>query len=199
MKEVMTQIGTSLRVVVATLLVCCGLYTLILWGIAQAVVPHSANGSLITNAQGQVVGSELIAQNFAKPEYLWPRPSAAGDKGYDAASAGGSNLSPNSKALRERVQKTLEQYPGASGKTPLPVDLVTMSGSGLDPHITQSAAMFQAGRIAEARHLDRVVIEQAIKVHAVKSGSMLAEEPLVNVLLVNLELDKSVHAKNSEK
>lgn len=192
MKELMTQIGISLRVVIATLLVCCGLYVLVLWSVGQLLVPYSANGSLITNAQGKVLGSELIAQNFIKPEHLWPRPSAAGDNGYDAANSGASNLSPNSKALRERVKKTLRQYPLASGRTPLPADLAAMSGSGLDPHITERSALFQAGRIAEARHMDRVSIERIIKGRSVKPGGFFAEEALVNVLLVNLDLDKSV-------
>lgn len=182
------QLLTSVRVVIFTMAVCCGLYTLLIYGIGQAITPHTAEGSLITDAQGKVIGSELIAQKFTRPEYFWPRPSASD---YNAAGTAGSNLSPTNPKLRERALEIIGTI-GATPENPVPADLVTASGGGLDPNITLEAARYQAKRVADARGLSEEEITGIIENHALKTGGMLTPEPLVNVLILNIELDKKV-------
>lgn len=182
------QLLTSVRVVIFTMAVCCGLYTLLIYGIGQAITPHTAEGSLITDAQGKVIGSELIAQKFTRPEYFWPRPSASD---YNAAGTAGSNLSPTNPKLRERALEIIGTI-GATPENPVPADLVTASGGGLDPNITLEAAAYQAKRVADARGLSEEEIIGIIENHALKTGGMLTPEPLVNVLILNIELDKKV-------
>lgn len=183
-----SQLVTSVRVVIFTMLVCCGLYTLLIYGIGQAVTPHTAEGSLITDARGKVIGSELIAQKFTRPEYFWPRPSASD---YNAAGSAGSNLSPTNPKLRERALGIIGAV-GAAPGNPVPADIVTASGGGLDPHITLEAAMYQAKRVADARGLTEEEVKGFIESHASRPGGMLTPEPLVNVLILNIELDKKV-------
>src|SRR5690348_887392 len=143
----------SIRATIATLLLAGIAYPLVTTGAALALFPGRAGGSLVADGQGEIVGSELIAQPFSTPSYLQPRPSAAGEKGWDATSSGGSNLGPTSKALRDRaakdVQRLRQENPDAPG--PVPAELVTASGSGLDPHLSPEAALWQAPRIAHAR------------------------------------------------
>ncbi len=182
------QLVTSVRVVIFTMAVCCALYTLLIYAIGQALAPNTAEGSLVTDAQGKVVGSELIAQKFTRPEYFWPRPSAAD---YNAAGAAGSNLSPTNPKLRERALEIIG-LEGTTADNPIPADLVTASGGGLDPHITIEAARYQAKRVAKARGLSEEEVMGIIENHALKTGGMLTPEPLVNVLLLNIELDKTV-------
>lgn len=182
------QLLTSVRVVIFTMAVCCGLYTLLIYGIGRAITPHTAEGSLITDAQGKVIGSELIAQKFTRPEYFWPRPSASD---YNAAGTAGSNLSPTNPKLRERALEIIGTI-GATPENPVPADLVTASGGGLDPNITLEAAAYQAKRVADARGLSEEEITGIIENHALKTGGMLTPEPLVNVLILNIELDKKV-------
>src|SRR5918994_5825114 len=133
--------AVAVRTTIVTLVLTGLVYPLVMTGLAQVVFPWRANGSLITDDKGRVIGSQLIAQGFANPAYFQPRPSAAGEKGYDAASSGGSNLGPTSKKLRERVAEDVkrlkEQNPEAPG--PVPVELLTASGSGLDPHLSPQA------------------------------------------------------------
>ena len=180
------QLVTSARVVIFTMLVCSGLYTLFVYAVGQAVTPYTAEGSLITDPRGKVIGSELIAQKFTKPEYLWPRPSASD---YNAAGTAGSNLSPTNPKLRERALEIIGTM-GTTADNPVPADLVTASGGGLDPHITLEAARYQAKRVAAARGLPEEEIQRLIENHALRTGGMLTPEPLVNVLLLNMELDK---------
>lgn len=186
MKKLGAQIITSLWVAAATWLVCSGFYALVILAVGQVFVPEAANGSLVRNAHGDIIGSELIAQQFSRPEYLWPRPSAVD---YNAACAGGSNLSPTNLALRERAQQSLAVY-HADNASPIPADLVTASGSGLDPDVTEQAALFQADRIAMARGVDRASIERILEDHAARSGGVFTNERLVNVLAVNMDLDR---------
>ncbi len=186
MKKLGSQIVTSLRVVIVTWLVCSGLYTLAVLAIGQLFVPETANGSVVRDERGETIGSRLIAQKFTRPEYFWPRPSAVD---YNAASAGGSNLSPTNPALRERAQQTLAAY-HADSAFPIPADLVTASGSGLDPDITEQAALFQADRIAAARHVDRTSVEGIIEANAARPGGIFTNERQVNVLAVNMDLDR---------
>ncbi|MCI0480249.1 MAG: potassium-transporting ATPase subunit KdpC [Candidatus Dadabacteria bacterium] len=182
------QLVTSVRIVIFTMAVCCVLYTLLIFVIGRTLTPHTAEGSLITYREGKVMGSELIAQKFTRPEYFWPRPSAVD---FNAAATGGSNLSPTNPKLRERALEIMGVI-GTTADNPIPADLVTASGSGLDPHITLEAARYQAERVAEARGLPIETVNGILDEHAVKTGGMLTPEPLVNVLLINIELDRTV-------
>ena len=181
-----TQAGTSIRIGLVTMVICCLLYPLVVLGIGQTLTPNSANGSLVSNGLGEIVGSKLIAQKFDRPEYFWPRPSAVD---YNAAAAGGSNLSPANPELRERA-KTLVARFKATAEDPIPADLVTASGSGLDPNITLTAARYQAGRVAAARGLSNETIMELLDRYARRPGGMLTPQPLVNALLVNMALDR---------
>jgi potassium-transporting ATPase KdpC subunit len=183
----MPLLVASLRLVVATMLICVVGYTLAVLGVAQ-LVPTTARGSLITAADGKIIGSRLIAQNFTEPRYFWPRPSAAGASGYDATHAAGSNKSPTSADLTARARALVARY-GASAERPLPAELATASGGGLDPHISVEAAMYQAERVAKARALPRSRIEALIARQAFAPGGLLTPERLVNVLELNLALD----------
>jgi potassium-transporting ATPase KdpC subunit len=180
------QILISARMVFTTMVICCGVYTLLILGIGQIMVPYTANGSLLRNDQGEIIGSESIAQAFTRPEYVWPRPSAPD---YDASATGGSNWSPTNPALRERAVKILDRM-SVEEENPLPADLVTASGSGMDPHITLKAAQYQMARVAEARGIPVPSVQAVLENHAEKTGGFLTNEPLVNVLLVNIALDK---------
>jgi K+-transporting ATPase ATPase C chain len=187
MKEMQSLIA-SLRLVIATMLICVAGYTLVILGVAQ-LVPHTAQGSLITSAEGKVVGSRLIAQKFEQPKYFWPRPSAAGKEGWDAMSAAGSNKSPTSEDVAKRAKELVERY-GATFESPLPAELAAASGGGLDPHISERAALYQAKRVAEARGLPLSQVEAMIKERVFRPGLLLTPDRLVNVLELNLALDQ---------
>jgi K+-transporting ATPase ATPase C chain len=167
------------------MLICVAGYATLIWGVAQLAVPSTANGSLLTSADGTIVGSRLIAQKFSRPEYFWPRPSAVD---YNGAGAGGSNKSPTSSDLSERAGETAAQY-GATADNPLPPELAAASGGGLDPHITERAALYQAARVAGARGVAQAEVETVIGRHAFAPGGFLTLERLVNVLELNLALD----------
>lgn len=175
----------SLRLVVVTFAVCVVAYSAVVYGIAQVMSPATANGSLITNADGTVIGSRLIAQKFTDPRYFWPRPSAVG---YDGAGAGGSNKSPTSTDLTERAAESVAAH-GATVENPLPADLAAASGGGLDPHITERAAVYQVGRVAEARGMLPEQLQILVERYAFAPGGMLTPGKLVNVLELNLALD----------
>jgi K+-transporting ATPase ATPase C chain len=185
----MQSLIASIRIVVMTMLICVVGYTAVIWAIAQLLTPETANGSLITNADGKIVGSRLIAQKFEQPHYFWPRPSSAGKGGYDATSAAGSNKSPTSEDVRNRAAEIVAKY-GATPENPLPAELAAASGGGLDPHISVRAALYQVDRVAKARGLQRPRIEALIEDHAFSPGAFLTPDRLVNVLELNLALDR---------
>jgi K+-transporting ATPase ATPase C chain len=171
-------------------------YPLAVTGAAQALFHHQANGSLIER-NGVVIGSELIGQNFSKPEYFHPRPSAAGMNGYDATSSGGSNLGPTNPALADRLTKDAAQFrkdnPDFTG--PIPADAITTSASGLDPDISPANAFAQSARVAKTRGVSEQVISQLIEANAEGRTFGVLGEPHVNVLKLNLALDARLPVK----
>ena len=160
------------------------LYPLAILGLGQAIMPHQANGSLVRDGD-RIVGSALIGQTFATPGYFNGRPSAAGD-GYDASASSGSNLGPTSQALIDRVE---EAVPATGLSANIPADLVTASGSGLDPHLSPAAAMAQAGRIAAARGLPVATVRDLVTANTEAPLASVLGEPRVNVLALNRALD----------
>ena len=174
--------------IVTTLLFGLG-YPLVVTGIAGVIFPHKAAGSLITLQNGTVIGSELIAQSFTSDKYFHPRPSAAGN-GYDATASGGSNLAQSNKALVTRIQGAIDKLSAENPGKPVPIDMVTTSGSGLDPDITPENAYFQAPRVAKARGIGEEQMRQLIEQHITGRQLGVLGEPRVNVLLLNLDLDK---------
>ena len=178
---------TSIRfTVVTTLLLGLG-YPLLVTGIAGTLFPRKAAGSLILK-DGQVIGSELLAQSFTSDKYFHPRPSLAGN-GYDATSSGGSNLAQSNKALVVRIQGSIDKLAKENPDKPVPIDLVTASGSGLDPDITPDAAFFEAPRVAQARGISEERVQQLIEANITKRQFGVLGEPRVNVLDLNLALD----------
>jgi K+-transporting ATPase ATPase C chain len=181
----------ALRMTVVTLALTGLVYPLLVTGVARAAFPRQAEGSLLRR-DGRVIGSKLIAQPFARPGYFQPRPSAAGANGYDAASSSGSNLGPTSQKLRDRVAADVarlrRENPHAPGR--VPIELVTTSGSGLDPHVSPEAARWQAPRVAAARGVSEETIEAVIQDHVEPRAFGFLGEARVNVLLLNLDLDR---------
>jgi K+-transporting ATPase ATPase C chain len=180
--------GTSIRFTLFATLVCGLLYPLLVTGIAGILFPHKASGSLILQ-NGQVIGSELLAQSFTSDRYFHPRPSAAGN-GYDATSSGGSNLAQSNAKLVQRIQGDIDKLAAQNPGNPVPIDLVTTSASGLDPDITPDAAFYQAARVAKARGLTEDQVRQLIQQHIAGRQLGLLGEPRVDVLTLNLDLDK---------
>jgi K+-transporting ATPase ATPase C chain len=184
-------LSIGLRTTLVTLVVTGLLYPLALTGVSQLFFPSRANGSFVADERGEIVGSELIAQAFANPGYFQPRPSAAG-AGYDAAASSGSNLGTTSAKLRDRViadvARLQVENPDAPG--PIPVELVTTSASGLDPHLSPEAAYWQVPRIAAARQLSQLRVRSLVEPLVEGRDLFILGEPRVNVLALNLALDR---------
>jgi K+-transporting ATPase ATPase C chain len=180
------------RATVFTLLLTGVAYPLLVTGLAQLLFPDKANGSLVKDERGQVVGSEFIGQKFSHPAYFQSRPSAAGEKAYDGLASGGSNYGVTSQKLRDRVISDLESLkkdnPGALG--PIPAELLTASGSGLDPHLSPAGARWQISRVAKARKVAPERIEAVVQGYIQGRDLGFLGEPRVNVLLLNLALDR---------
>ncbi len=192
MKELFAEIRGALLVTLMLAVVGCGLYPLVVFGIAQTFFRDQANGSLIVDASGTVRGSKLLAQGFTAGKYFHPRPSAAGN-GYDATSSGGSNLGPTSKKLADSIARNVAAYRiqnGLATNAPVPADAVTASGSGLDPHISVRNAETQAPRVAKARGLSEQRTHELINQYSDKPDWGFLGEPGVNVLQLNLALDQ---------
>ena len=182
----------ALRTTIVTLFLTGLFYPFAMTGLAQVLFPWRANGSLVTDEKGQVIGSELIAQGFANPAYFQPRPSAAGEKGYDATSSSGSNLGPTSKKLQDRINDDLKRLksenPEATGS--VPAETVTASASGLDPHLSPEAMVWQVPRVAKARGISAERVKTVVDSNVEGRTFGILGEPRVNVLLVNLALDR---------
>jgi K+-transporting ATPase ATPase C chain len=188
-----TQLRPALVALVALTLLTGLLYPLVVTGVAQVLFPRQANGSLIMS-DGKPVGSSLIGQPFDAPNYFWSRPSATSPFPYNAAASSGSNLGPTNDALMKAVQARIDALKTADpdNPLPLPVDLVTASGSGLDPHISPAAAEYQIRRIARVRGLDETVVRRLVAQHTEGRQLGVLGEPRVNVLTLNLALDRHV-------
>jgi K+-transporting ATPase ATPase C chain len=159
--------------------------------LAQALFNHQANGNLLKDQQGQAIGSELIGQSFSGPKYFWGRPSATGPYAYNAAASSGSNVGPTNPALTDAVSRRIQTLKDAdpSNQLPVPVDLVTASGSGLDPHISVASANYQITRVAHARGVEPEKLRDLVKQQIEGRQWGLFGEPRVNVLRLNLALD----------
>lgn len=184
------HIITSVLITFVTTVLLGIAYPLIVTEIAQLLFPEQAMGSLIKSEDERIVGSKLLGQPFSSPGYFRGRPSAAGIAGYDASSSTGSNLGPTNSKLFERIDKDLEQLRKENPNMPIPIDLVTASGSGLDPHISPAAAEFQIPRVARERGVSEQEIRKLVGRHTEGRQFGLLGEPRVNVLELNLELDK---------
>ncbi|MDA8407909.1 MAG: K(+)-transporting ATPase subunit C [Deltaproteobacteria bacterium] len=193
MNSLISQIRISLVATIVLAVILCGVYPALIWGVAQALFPNKANGSLVIR-NGKIIGSELIAQNFTDAKYFHPRPSSAGDVGYDATSSGGSNLGPTSKKLIDLVRQRVDTYRSENNLPQtilVPADAVTSSASGLDPHISLKNALLQAPRVAKTRGIDEKALVEKIQANTDGRDMRILGEPRVNVLTLNLSLDAS--------
>ena len=192
MKTLLSEIHSAITATVLLAVVCCGIYPLVVFGIAQTVFHDQANGSLIVDQNGTIHGSRLIGQQFTGEKYFQSRPSSAGS-GYDAANSGGSNLGPTSQKLESVIAQRIADYRTQNNlatKAPVPADAVTASGSGLDPHISVRNAEIQAARVAKARKLPLEKVLSLLRANTDPAGLGFLGDAGVNVLALNLALDQ---------
>jgi K+-transporting ATPase ATPase C chain len=191
----MKNLMTAVLMTIVTTVVFGLIYPLVVTGLAQVIFPDQANGSLIRRADGTVIGSSLIGQPFSSPGYFRSRPSAAGANGYDAGSSSGSNLGPTSEKLIARVKADVAKLQTENPGKLVPIDLVTTSGSGLDPHISPAAADFQVPRVARERGISEEKARQMVAMHTEARMFGFLGEAVVNVLQLNLDLDRTAPMK----
>ena len=193
MKTLLTELKISVLLTLVFAVLLCGAYPLVVWAGAQALFAGKANGSLVTDRDGTVRGSTLLAQNFSSDKYFQPRASAAGT-GYDATSSGGTNFGPTSQKLNDSIKAAVAAYRTSNGlaaDAPVPADAVTSSSSGLDPHISVANALIQAARVASVRGLAPERVQALIAAATEGRDLGVFGEPGVNVLRLNVELDKT--------
>ena len=186
---------TAVLMTILTTVLLGLIYPLVVTGLAQVIFPAQANGSLIKGSDGAVIGSRFIGQPFSSPGYFRSRPSAAGPNGYDAASSGGSNLGPTNQKFVDRVKADVEELQVENPGKPVPIDLVTTSGSGLDPHISPAAAEFQIPRVARERGISEEELRRIVSAHTNGRQFGFLGEPTVNVLELNLDMNHKVPIK----
>ena len=187
----MKNLLTAVLMTIVTTVLLGLVYPLVVTGLAQVIFPEQANGQLIRRGDGTIIGSRIIGQPFSGPGYFHSRPSAAGVAGYDAGASSGSNLGPTNQKLIDRVKADVERLKPENPGKPIPIDLVTTSGSGLDPHISPAAAEFQIPRLMRERQLSEPEVRQLIAAHTEGRQFGFLGEPRVNVLLLNLALDQA--------
>jgi K+-transporting ATPase ATPase C chain len=186
----MKNLITAVLMTIVTTVLLGLVYPLVVTGLAQVIFPDQANGQLIKRGDGTIVGSRIIGQPFGGPGYFRSRPSAAGAAGYDAGASSGSNLGPTNQKLIDRVKADVGKLQADNPGKPVPIDLVTTSGSGLDPHISPAAAEFQIPRIARERKMSENEVRQIVNAHTEGRQFGFLGEPRVNVLELNLNLDQ---------
>ncbi|HEY9500589.1 MAG TPA: potassium-transporting ATPase subunit KdpC [Pyrinomonadaceae bacterium] len=191
----MKNLITAILMTIVTTILLGLVYPLVVTGLAQVVFPEQANGSLIKSSDGTLLGSRLIGQPFTSPGYFRSRPSAAGGVGYDAGASSGSNLGPTNQKLIDRVKADVEKLKAENSSQPVPIDLVTTSGSGLDPHISPAAAEFQVPRVARQRGVSADELRRLINAHTEGRQFGFLGESTVNVLELNLDLDRRYPSK----
>lgn len=192
MNAFVSEIRSAVGSTVILGVICCGAYPVVVTTIAKTAFSDKANGSLIKDASGKVIGSALLGQNFSGEKYFHPRPSAAGANGYDAASSSGSNLGPTSQKLTDLLKERVAAYRetnGLAAEQEVPADAVTASGSGLDPHISPANARLQAERVAKARNLPLEKVRELVEGSTTKPDLGVFGDAGVNVLKLNLALD----------
>jgi len=192
MKTIFAEFGRSIVVTIFFAIILCGLYPLVVYGVAKIFFPFQTYGSLLVDKSGAVRGSALLAQNFTGAQYFHPRPSAAGANGYDPTSSGGSNLGPTSSNLVANITANIATYRSDNNlatNVPVPADAVTASGSGLDPHISVANAEIQVARVAKARGLSEDRVRELVKQNTSGRDLGVFGEPRVNVMTLNFELD----------
>lgn len=192
MKTIISEFGRSIVATIFFAVIVCGAYPLIVFGLGRVMFPHQAYGSLMIDKSGAVRGSELLCQNFTSDKYFHPRPSAAGNNGYDPTASGGSNLGPTSGTLYTNIMKNIAAYRTDNDlptNVPVPADAVTESGSGLDPHISLANTELQIPRVAKARGLSQEKVHELVHENTSGRDLGLFGEPRVNVMTLNFALD----------